>query len=169
MEQQANSKKTIITYGCIAGSIAILIALIGYATGNVLNPGVLLSMSSFILPIALIVLGIKKFKQINQGFLSWEQAIKVGIGIALIWGIVTLSFQYILENFIAPELLEQKIDSFREQLLLMGNDKDVIQEQIEKKRNQNPFLGNAMGLLFFTFIGFVVSAISGAIMKKTEE
>ena len=169
MEQQVNSKKTILTYGLLAGATAISVALIGYAMDKVLNPGAVLSIISFLVPLALIVLGIKKHKQLNNGFLGWEQAIKVGIGIALIWGLLTLSFQYILENVIAPELLIEKIENFRQELTERGNSEEVITEQVEKKRNLNPFLGNSMGLLFFIFIGFVVSAISGAIMKKTEE
>ena len=169
MEQQANSKKTILTHGLLAGITAISVALIAYAMDKVLNPGTLLSIISFLVPLALIVSGIQRFKKVNDGFLGWEQAIKVGIGIALIWGLLTLSFQYILENIISPELLTEKIENFREELTELGNSEEVIKEQVEKKRNLNPFLGNAMGLLFFIFIGFVVSAISGAIMKKTKE
>jgi len=167
--QDADSKKIIINYGLIAGGIAILIALISYAMGIAANPGVVISIISFVLPFALIVLGIKKFKEKNNGFLTWGEAVKTGIGIALIWGVLTLSFQLFLENVIAPEIFEQKLEITREALENWGIDDDAIDEQIEKQRNASPIFGFAMGILLFAFLGFIVSAIAGAVMKKTEE
>lgn len=169
MENQADSKKIIVTFGLISGAIAILIAIISYAMDKALNPGILLSTLSFALPLALVVLGIRQFKQKNNGFLKWGEAVKIGIGIALLWGVLALSFQYVLENVVAPELLDEKIELAREALENWGMDDDIIDEQLEKQRNQNPLLGISMGILLFTFIGFIVSAITGAIMKKTEE
>lgn len=172
MENQANNKNIILIYGLIAGLAAILIALSSYLNGNNANPGALFSSLSFLLPLVIIVLGIKKVKKKNQGILSWEQAIKTGVGIALIWGILTLSFQYILENIIDPELLIEKIELFRERETSreVGRMTDeAIEKEVEKLKNQNPLIGNAFGLLAFIFIGFIVSAISGAIMKKTTD
>lgn len=177
MNNQINSKRIIIIYGLIAGIVAILIGLITYSMGKNSNPGLLFSTFSFIIPFTIIILGIKKYKKYNHNFLSWEQAIKTGIGIALIWGALTLSFQYALENVIDPNLMEEKLELQRKRLkekkissaetYIVLSD-EAIDKQIEKQRNQNPLLGNAMGLLLFIFLGFVVSAIAGAIMKKTE-
>ena len=169
MKNQANSKQIILNYGLLAGGAAILIALISYAMGIAANPGIAISIISFIVPFVLIVLGIKKFKTSNQGFLTWGEAIKTGVGIALIWGLLTLSFQYILENVIAPELIEQKLEIARETLENWGMDDELIDAQIEKQQNQSPVFGLSMGMLLFAFLGFVVSAIAGAVMKKTEE
>lgn len=169
MKNQANSKQTIINYGLMAGGTAISISLISYAMGKSVRPGLLLSTLSFIAPFVLMVLGIKKFKTSNQGFLAWGEAVKVGVGIALIWGVLTLSFQYVLENIIAPELIEQKLELVRETLEAWGKDDDFIDEQVAKQENQNPIFGLSMGMLLFAFLGFVVSAIAGAIMKKTVE
>ena len=169
MENQADSKQIIINYGLITGGAAIIITLISYSLGKAANPGPIFATLSFIIPFTLIVLGIRQYKKSNQNMLAWLQAVKVGIGIALIWGILALSFQYILENIIAPELIDEKIELIRENLENWGVDDDAIDQQIEKQRNLNPFFGNAMGLLLFIFLGFIVSAISGAIMKKTEE
>lgn len=169
MENQTNSKNTIINYGLLTGGVSILIGLISYATGNVANPGFLLSALAFIAPIVLIVLGIKKFKSENNGYLSWGQAVKIGVGIAVLWGLLALNFQYILENFIDPSILEQKTEIAREALEKWGLDDDVIEQSLEKQQNQNPLLAISMGMLMFAFIGFVISAIAGAVMKKTKE
>ncbi|APG64392.1 hypothetical protein LPB136_02985 [Tenacibaculum todarodis] len=169
MENQANSKSVILNYGLLTGGVSVLIALVLYAMGKTANPGIPMTALSFIIPIVLIVLGIKKFKDTNGGFMSWGQAVKVGVGIALLWGLLTIIFQYVLENFIAPELIEQKLEAARVAMENWGMDQDLIDTQLEKQRDTNPFFGAAMGLLFSAFIGFVISAIAGAIMKKTEE
>ncbi|WP_299620617.1 DUF4199 domain-containing protein [uncultured Tenacibaculum sp.] len=166
---EASTKKSIIDYGLITSIASIFITLIGYAMGNAANPGLVLGIIGFVVPITLIVLGIKNFKKRNNGFLKWAQAVKVGIGITIIWGLIALTFQYVLENYIDPNILEQKAELLRTQLENWGMDEDQIEESIEKQKNGNPLLGNALGLLFFAFIGFVVSAIAGAIMQKREE
>ena len=168
-QEQINTKKSIIDFGLLSGIAGILITLIGYAMGKAANPGLLLGIIAFLIPIVIIVLGIRNFKIRNNGFLKWGQSVKTGIGIALIWGLLTLAFQFILENYIDPNILEQKIEFLRTTLEDWGLDQDSIEKNIEKQRNQNPLLGNALGLLFFVFIGFVVSAITGAIMQKSEE
>ncbi|WP_299133630.1 DUF4199 domain-containing protein [uncultured Tenacibaculum sp.] len=169
MENQANSKSIILKYGLYTGGASILIALILYSMGKSVNPGIPMAIISFIVPLVLIILGIKNFKAANNNLMTWGQAVKVGVGIALIWGVLALIFQYLLENFIAPELIEQKIEFTRSSLENWGMTEDVIETQLEKQKNQNPLLTFSMGLLFMAFIGFVVSAIAGAIMKKTEE
>ncbi|SEB42815.1 Protein of unknown function [Tenacibaculum sp. MAR_2009_124] len=169
MEKQANSKSIILNYGLYTGGISILLALVLYAIGKAADPGIALSIIGSVVPLTLLVLGIRKFKTENNGYISWGQAVKIGVGIALIWGVLALGFQYILENVIAPELIEQKLEVARTTMENWGISEDVIEENLESQKNQSPFLGIAMGLLFFAFMGFVVSAIAGAIMKKTEE
>ena len=47
---------------------------------------------------------------------------------------------------------------------------EQIDQQIEiSSMFQGTVLGASVGILFFAFIGFVISAIAGAIMKRTEE
>lgn len=169
MENQTNNKNIILEYGLYAGSTSVLLALVFYAMGKAANPGIAPSLISIILPLTLLVLGIRKFKLLNNDYLNWGQALKIGVGIAMLWGIIALGFQYILENVIAPELIEQKLEVARLSMEKWGISEDMIEESIESQKKQSPLLGISMGLLFFAFMGFVVSAIAGAIMKKTEE
>ena len=51
---------------------------------------------------------------------------------------------------------------------------DLSVEQIDKQlemqaKFQGTILADAIGILFFAFIGFVVSAIAGAVMKRDAE
>ena len=169
MENQAPSKSIILNYGLYTGILSILIAVILYALGMSANPGIAMGIVSFVAPLILLVLGIKKFKTTNNGVMSWGQGVKVGVGIALVWGVLALGFQFILENVIDPGLIEQKLQVTRTALENWGMNQDVIDAQLEKQRNQNPLFASALGLILFAVIGFIVSAIAAAIMKKSEE
>ncbi len=166
MDNKSVRKQIIVNYGLITGVASILITLISYATGNIVKPNILIATISFVLPIVLIVLGIKKYKSLNNGHLTWGQAVKVGIGISLIWGILTLIFQYILETYIDPSIVQQRLEYSVKALQDWGANEDVIKKTIEGQKNQNPLLSKSIGILGFIFIGFVTSAIAGAIMKK---
>jgi len=169
MENQTNSKSVILNYGLYTGVLSILIALILFALGKSADPGVLLALVSFVAPLVLLILGIKKFKEANQGFMTWGQGVKIGVGIALVWGVLALGFQFLLENVISPELIDLKLQVARTQMENFGMSEDVIEAQMEKSKNQSPFFGFALGLIFFTIIGFVVSAITAAVMKNAKE
>ncbi len=167
MENKAESKKTILFYGLLTGGASILITLISYAMGNVVNPNILLKALSFVLPITLIVLGIRSYKSKNNGHLTWGQAVKIGVGISVIWGLLSLIFGYILEVHIDPSIMEQQLQFTVESLQKWGVKEDMIEETIRKtKESQASLTPRIMGLLFFIFGGFVISAIAGAIMKK---
>ena len=58
----------------------------------------------------------------------------------------------------------------RQGLIDAGLTQDQIEAQFKiSSMFQGTILGDAVGLLFFAFVGFVISAIAGAIMKRTEE
>lgn len=166
MENKSVRKQIIVNYGLITGVVSILITLISYATGNIVKPNILIATISFVLPIVLIVLGIKKYKSLNNGHLTWGQAVKVGIGISLIWGILTLIFQYILETYIDPSIVQQRLEYSIKALQDWGANEEMIKKTIEGQKNQNPLLAKSIGVLGFIFIGFITSAIAGAVMKK---
>jgi hypothetical protein len=169
MENQANSKSVILNYGLYTGITSILIAVILYALGKSAEPGIALGIVSFVAPLVVLILGIKKFKSDNNGFMSWGQGVKIGVGVALVWGVLALAFQLLLENVIAPELVQQKLEVARTQMENFGMSEEIIEQQMEKAKNQNPLVASSLALIFFIFIGFIVSAIASAIMKKSEE
>ena len=88
MENQNSATKIMLIYGAILSGISILVNLINYSFGNVYKPHWAIGIVSFLLMIAVIVYGIKSFKDGNNGFLSLGQAIKIGLGISLISAII---------------------------------------------------------------------------------
>lgn len=170
MENQADSKGIIINYGLTLAGISILLSLVIYAMGNHLEPHWSINALTFVAFIALIILGIKKFKEINGGFLSFGQAVKIGVGIAIISALIGSIYQYLFMTFIEPEFMSQVMELQQQKMLDQGMSEDQIEATQEwSAKFSSPFMMIAFGIIGSAIGGFIVSAIGGAIMKKSEE
>ena len=170
MEDKVNSKNIILNYGLYLGIVGVIIHLILYATGSLLEYQWINSLVSFVAMIALIVIGIKTFKEANGGFISWGQGVKIGLGITMISAVITVVYTLLFMNVIDPSFQEQAMAIEQQKWL----DSGMTEEQIESanaiaEKFQSPAIISAMILAFSAFLGFIVSAIAAAIMKKDEQ
>lgn len=169
MENQISSKNIMINYGVYLAVASILINLIFYATGTLISLGWLIGVIGFGLVIAIIIFGIKKYKEVNNGLISWGQAVKIGVGISVVSGVIGVLYSLIFNNYIDPTMQEQIMDIQRQ----AWADANMTSEQIEAaeemaKTFSSPTITSAIQIVASAFFGFVISAIAGAIMKKTE-
>ena len=170
MENQANSKSIILNYGLYLGIIGVFIHLAFYATGNLIKFGWLSGIIGFIAMIALIILGIKKFKTDNGGFLTFGQALKVGVGIAVISAVISTIYTLIFTNVIEPDFQAQMMEVQRQSWVDAGmTDEQIEASEAMAEKFNSPFITTPLALVVSAFFGFIISAIGGAIMKKTEE
>ena len=73
-------------------------------------------------------------------------------------------------TFLEPEFYAQVEEVTRKGLMDAGLTEDQIEAQVEmQSKFQGTIIGDAIGLLFMAFVGFVVSAIIAAVKKKSEE
>ncbi|AUC22622.1 MULTISPECIES: DUF4199 domain-containing protein [Polaribacter] len=170
MEDQANSKSLIVNYGVILAVAGILLSVITYAMGEHLKPHWSISVISIGLTTALVVLGIKKYKEINNGFISWGQGVKIGVGICILSALITAIYQYIFMTVIEPDFMQQAME-IQNQAYLDGG---MTEAQIEganeiAQKFQSPGIIAAISIIGAAILGFIISAIASAIMKKTEE
>jgi hypothetical protein len=170
MENQANSKSIILNFGLYLGLFGAIIHLILWATGNAFELQTVNTIISMVAMITFIVIGIKKFKGANEGFITWGQGVKIGMGITMISAVITVIYVLILTNVIEPNYQEQAM-AFQEQAWVdAGWNSDQIEASKEMaEKFQSPIISSAMMLAFSAFIGFIFSAIIAAIMKKSEE
>ena len=170
MENQTSSKSFMVNNGVILGIISVLFSLILYATGNHLPPHWSASVASLIVTIACIVLATKQFKAANSGFLSWGQGVKIGVGVAIVGGLIVVIYNYLFANFIEPDYMAQ-IMEIQSQTYLDGG---MTEEQIEAANEMtasfsSPGIMAAVGIVTSAIFGFIIAAITSAIMKKSEE
>ena len=170
MENQVNSKNIILNYGLYLGIIGVIAHLALWASGSIFELGWVNTVISFVAMTVFIVMGIKSFKGLNGGFISWGQGVKIGMGIVMISAVITVIYTLLLTNVIDPEFQQNSMDFQAKAWEDAGLTADQIEaSQAMAEKFQSPAIISAMILAFSAFIGFVFSAIIAAIMKKSEE
>lgn len=170
MENQANSKSIIINYGIILGVIGIIVHLALYASGKLLELNWINSLVWFIALIVLTVMGIKKFKEANGTYISWGQGLKIGMGITMVSAIITVVYILIFTNVIDPSFQDRAIEVQKQAWTDAGLTDSQIEDSVAMvKKFQGPVISSAIMLAVSAFFGFIISAITAAIMKKSTE
>ena len=170
MENQVNSKSIILNYGLYLGIAGIFIHLLFYASGSLIDNLQIVGLVGFIPLIALLVLGIKKFKNDNGGFLSFGQALKVGVGIAVVSALVSAVYTLIFTQVIEPGFQDQVMEIQKQAWIDGGlSDEQIESAEAMTKKFQSPLITIPISIVASAFFGFIISAIAGAIMQKKNE
>ena len=106
--QKASVKKIAYNYGVYLALISIIVLVIKYIS-NLDESWVLWAISTLTI-ISIFVYGIKSFKKENENYISIMEALKVGLAIAAIGGVISAIYTFIHYSFIYPEYIE----TFRE-------------------------------------------------------
>ena len=155
--------------GLILGILLIIIVVIMYVTG-MLYEGKQWPMYIYYLIYPLFIgYCIKVYRDRNGGFLTLTQALKVGMAIAAISGLIYALYNAVFYYFIEPDFASKMLDVAREQMLKqnpnMTNDEQEVALEIAKKMT-SPIIGGAFFILLSVFFGFIYSLISGLIFKR---
>ena len=169
-DQQKPTNKIALNYGFYLGFISILLHVSLFAMGKHLEQDWKITVLSIVIMAVLIFLGIKKFKESNNGFLTLGQGLKTGIAIALVSAVIYLVYYLLFINVIAPDTMEQSLEIARQKLMDMPSlSEEQIEAQLEmQKKFSSPGILAAIVLIFNLFLGFVISIITSAIMQKKE-
>lgn len=170
--QEITPKQIMLNYGLILGFASILINVVVYAAGKTYDQHWSVGIVSIIITVAVIILGIKKIKELNNGFLSLSEALKTGLGIALISGLIAVVYTLIFTNFIEPEFFARMMEVQQQKTLEAFP--NFTDEQLEAsmemaKKMSGPVMTSAIAIIGSLFIGFIISLIGGLIMKKSDE
>lgn len=167
--QQAKASKFILTYGLIFGIISVLMGVVMYVTNSYLDPHWSYSVVGFLLFMVIIPLGLKAYKAENGGFLGLGEALKVGVGIALIAAIITAIWTLLLSNVLEPDYMNQMMDMQRSKM--METTPTLTQSQLDgaskmSEKFMSPIFTVAFTLVGHLFLGFLVSLVAGLVMKQ---
>jgi hypothetical protein len=169
METEKGSvKKVAMQYGLILGLVSVLLSVIVYALGQTYEQPWWQSLLSFVIMLSCIIYALKAFKESNGGFLSLGEALKVGLATALIAGIIGVLFNMLFVTVIEPDfaanIVEKASSDMVEQNPNMTEDQMEMAISITEKM-VSPVVMAAMGIILSLFFGFIISLISGLIMK----
>jgi hypothetical protein len=173
MENQKSSAQSImLNNGLMLGLVSILMGVVNYAFGDVYKPHWVISVVGILLTIAFIVLGIKKIKENNNGFLKLGEALKVGLGIALISGIIYTIYLFVFTSYIEPNFYENMAKV--QEANILEKYPNMSDEQLEASKEMagkfmGPGITSAFTIAGSLFFGFIIALIAGLIMKKSED
>jgi len=159
-----------LRYGLILGLISIVFGLMIYFLEMHYQNDTKIGMVSLASSTIVIVLGLLAFKKANEGYISLSEALKTGLGIALISGILSVLYQALLVTVIDPDTIQKSVD-FQMETIRMEQPELPTEtlNQIEEmqKRFSSPAIMAAIGIIFSLFFGFIISLVAGLIIKKS--
>jgi len=167
--QKASIKKIAFNYGLILALLTIGVSVIVYVLGLQYDQPWWQSLLNFGIMTLMIVYGLKAFQKENDGYLSLGEALKTGVAISLIAGIVGSIFTYLFVTVIEPEFIVNMLDITRDKMV--EQNPDITEEQLEMgigitEKMMTPGIMIAMGIIASLFFGFIISLIAGLIMKR---
>ena len=170
--QKSSSKQVMLNYGLILGVVSIILSVGIYAMGKIYDQGMGVMLASFVIMAVVIFMALKNFKAGNNNLLSLGDALKIGLGIALIGAIISVIYNQIFINFIEPDFMENMMKVGEQKMLEQYP--NMTDEQLEgakqkQEKFSSPLIGAAMGIVGSLFFGFIISLIEGLILKRTEE
>ena len=171
MSIKASTKQIAINFGILLSAYNVITGLIlvfldlhyqNNSTIGLINLGVI---------IGIVIYGIYYFKKSNDGYLKVSEALKTGVGISLVSGVISSLYSIILVYIIDPDFIEKTLE-FQKKIMLEKN-KNLTLENANKmvdlqKKLTGPLTTSGFIIIFNLFIGFVVSLIGGLIFNKSK-
>ena len=169
--QKITTAKTALHYGLILGGINVAYGLMLYSLDMHYQNETSTSIIGYVFFIMITLWGIIQFKKSNNGYLKLSEALKSGVGIALISAIVVAIYAIILTHYLDPEFLDKSIE-YQKQKVLQENP-EISVENINKmfdmqKEFSGPFITSGFIIIFNLFFGFIISLVVGLILKKSQ-
>ena len=117
MENNSSTfKSQILQYGILLGGISVVFALMLFFLDMHYTQDSSVGIVNILITITVIVLGQYNFRKDNEGFLSYGEALKLGVGIALISSIIGVIYQVLLVTVIDPDTIPKMITIAESQL-----------------------------------------------------
>lgn len=167
MNEKPSTARIALKWGCILGLLLMVTTLAMYLTKQTTNPW--FSMLTLIDMGIVLVLAMREFRLLNSGYMGYSEGLGIGALTSAIAGLLSAGFITFYNVVIDPTIQQRTLDMAREQL----EDKGMADEQIDQalaisEKFQSPgftFIAGTFGTLF---IGFLLSLIVAAVIRRTK-
>jgi len=168
--QQPTVGKFARNYGIILGVVMIIIGVMTYVTGLALEMAKWPNYIFYVVFAVVIFYAISQFKKENANILSIGQAIKLGVVIGAISGIVYIIYGLIFNYIIDPEFMGLMKEVVRDKMLEAPNaTQELVDQQMKYvEMFMNPLVGSAMWIGLSMLFGLIWGLIGGLVMKKEQ-
>ena len=159
-----------LTYGTLLGVLSIALSVVLYITNSLLDQNWITGLVGFLIMLGVIVYGQQVFKKSNGGFMELKDALKVGLGIALVGAILGAVYNYIFLTVIEPDFINLIIEKQRETMI--ESQPNMTEAQMDQAMDlaakfSRPWVQSSIQIVGGLFFGFIIALISGLIQKKS--
>lgn len=162
-------KNLAFTYGGILGIVSILLSVIVYSMGSYIEKPLWSTIAITFLGFGITYYAIQQYRTQLGGFISLGQAMKLGIAISFIAGVIAVISNYIFINYIEPDTIPMMLEQARIKLEESGASDEQIEMTLEmSEKFMKPAIMSAMGVLSSVFMGVIHSLICGLILQKKD-
>jgi hypothetical protein len=156
-----------LNYGLILGGLGVIFGLMLFLSDAHVSQSPVNSIISIAMSVGVIFWGILNFRKANAGLLSVGQAVKLGAGIALVSGIITVIWTLLLTNVLDPDFIAKNVDMTIAAAAEQGN---LTSEQLQQQKEMSLQYWSAFAypgiLIFSVLMGLIIGLIGGLIFKK---
>jgi hypothetical protein len=164
-------KKTVLTYGLIAGFISCIgFFLLGQDMD--FDKGMIYGFGSMILAFSLIFVAVKSYRdKHNGGLISFGKAFEVGLYVALIASTIYVFAWLFSLNFMFPDFAEKYSSYLIAQMQAEGASAAEISAKMQEMNEFKESYKNPIIVILYTYmeilpLGIVVALITAAFLKK---
>ena len=161
--------------GILLGLASVAFTVLLYITDFLYTDSTLLAVITWLINIAssvvFIVIAVEQYKKANEGFLSIGEAIKVGVLVAVIAGVIGAIYQVIYATIIDPDYYDKVVEVAMKKMSAMANFNEEQLEEFQDKMYANkPSIVSSFStsIIFSAIGGLIISAIVGAVKKKEQ-
>lgn len=166
-----------LKYGLYAGLLSSAVSTVLFIIKSDLRFNTTLMWSmSLILPIVFMVLAVKSERSLQEGFISFGEALKTSFLTYLVYAIISMVVGYVLMQMYSVDDWESMAEFQRNMMTSMFSmagmdqvqmDEALAQFTAEGMKEQMSGVGSwIMSLLSGSFIGLIFSLVMSAIMKR---
>ncbi|MDG1822585.1 MAG: DUF4199 domain-containing protein [Flavobacteriaceae bacterium] len=154
-------------FGIVAAGIGIVFSLMLYFMDMMYEQSPIIQAINVLIPSAVTVFAITTFKKDNNGFLALKQSIKLGAGIFLVTGIISLLYFALFINVVEPDFITNTAQLQADMLREKQPDLDESFIQMQQENTEKFFyISFPFILIINIIIGLVVGLITGLVAKK---
>lgn len=164
---QTDYKNQSALHGLVLGLYSSLLLWLAYKFNFESN--ILMSFISTVVAVFLVYYPIHQFKINNDNFLKLGVALKIGLIIGVVSGLIYAIYTYYHYIAVDIEFIPNTIEENRKALELQKN--DMPKEQYEQSKAMtetkvSPFIFATFGLFTLLFKSFIIALVIGLIKKK---
>ena len=161
-----------MNYGAYLGLGLVLISFTVYILGLEEQKSIIPSLLNNFLIIGAIAYSVIMYRDnLNNGFVSYSQSLKIGTSVVFFASVILAFYTYIFVTFINPEYLENIIKIAEQEIL--NSDPEISDEDLDlalsmTQKMLQPQWMSTLSVLGGTFMGFFYSLIISFFVKKDD-